>query len=483
MRSVHQRNWKPWLIPCPFVLGMVGFLISGESVLQAAYQSICLYGMGYQNSPANAVIEIARWLAPLATAGSVVLAVTALRRRLRVFAARRTGKSVAVYGPAAEKKALLTALGSRGIDMDKEPVKAHSYILMGEEGENLEFYHTHLAQGKADVYLKCRSLPAQAGGKAALHLFCPEEMAARLFWKTCCPYRMSAENGHRMTIVLLGFEKLGRELLLSGLQNNIFHAGQRIEYHVFGEEDGFAKVYHELQHISDPVVFHPESWKDSLALLGGAQMIIVAQQEEQLSVLSELILALPGKTIHVLSAQPEGTNLLAQQAELRCFDWKKETLEPDIILGERLSLYAKQINLRYAHLYQDVEETDAAREEQWLQLDSFTRYSNISAADYHSVQLAMLGDEPLTDEKLEWLAELEHIRWCRYHRLNNWKYGIPENGKSKDAQKRIHRCLVPYAELSEEERNKDRENIRILLELDGEKAGNNGQHRKQKRGI
>ena len=73
--------------------------------------------------------------------------------------------------------------------------------------------------------------------------------------------------------------------------------------------------------------------------------------------------------------------------------------------------------------------------------------------------------ERLSPDRLELLSELEHIRWCRYHYLNNWQYGIPENGKSKDPVRRLHRDLVPYGQLTEEEKEKDRENIRILLSV------------------
>ena len=66
------------------------------------------------------------------------------------------------------------------------------------------------------------------------------------------------------------------------------------------------------------------------------------------------------------------------------------------------------------------------------------------------------------------LSELEHIRWCRYHYLNNWKFGIPENGKAKDPQNRIHSLLVPNNQLSEGEQEKDRENVRLLRELQAE---------------
>ena len=468
MKTIFYRIWKPILILIPFILGMAGFTMAGDSPLQAVYQCICLYGMGQKDAPPNALIEVARWLAPLATAGSLVLVVKTLRRSAHGIIARCTGKSVAVYGPKEEKETTLKALGIRGIDMDKRPVRAHSYILLGEEAENLDFYRTHRRNLGKDVYIKCSSLPAQASSHANLHLFSPEELAARLFWQEYCPYELSEQNGHSLQVVLLGFGKLGRELLLTGLQNNIFDADQRIEYHILSPEGGFTQIYHELDQISDPVIFHDGGWAEHLDVLRQADMVIVARQQNQLAVLRDLAMALPGKRIHVLSAQSEGTALLAGQAELACFDWKQQSMQPENILRDRLNSYAKRINLRYAHLYDGVEETDTALDDQWAKLNTFTRYSNISAADYHAVQLRMLGEEPLTNERLEWLAELEHIRWCRYHYLNNWAHGVPENGKNKDAAKRIHRSLIPYAELSDGEKEKDRENIRILLALDNE---------------
>ena len=71
----------------------------------------------------------------------------------------------------------------------------------------------------------------------------------------------------------------------------------------------------------------------------------------------------------------------------------------------------------------------------------------------------------LSPEQMELLAELEHIRWCRYHQFHNWRMGIPENGARKDATLRIHKDLIPYDELTEEEKEKDKGNIRMLLKL------------------
>ena len=70
--------------------------------------------------------------------------------------------------------------------------------------------------------------------------------------------------------------------------------------------------------------------------------------------------------------------------------------------------------------------------------------------------------ESLSANALELHAELEHIRWCRYHYLNNWTYGIPSNGKNKDKTLRIHKDLVPYQTLTDSEKEKDRENVRLL---------------------
>ena len=55
----------------------------------------------------------------------------------------------------------------------------------------------------------------------------------------------------------------------------------------------------------------------------------------------------------------------------------------------------------------------------------------------------------------ETLAELEHMRWSRYHYIHNWTYGV-----KTDSARRIHSCLVPYHQLSEEEKVKDIEAIK-----------------------
>ena len=59
-------------------------------------------------------------------------------------------------------------------------------------------------------------------------------------------------------------------------------------------------------------------------------------------------------------------------------------------------------------------------------------------------------------------AELEHMRWCSYHYLNNWDYAPI---KKKDRVRRLHPLLVPFAELPAGEPEKDAENVDRLFRV------------------
>lgn len=456
----------------PFILGAIGFgVVEGEPFTDALFFSIGFYTLNNIDNVSNIFIELARWTAPLMTAGGVIMAVTVLKERFLNWSTYLRGESIAVYGPEEETGPMLAQLGKKGIWIsdDERFAKASRYILMGEENENFLFYQKYGSRlsGKP-VYLKCSSMNERATS-VNLNLFFEEEIAARIFWKKQNLYREAKEKGFRFSIVFLEFGILEQQLLLWGLQNNIFYPGQEITYHIFGDADRFQAVYHELSKVEDSVIFHKEPWYESMELLGGADRLIVSDAAETLN---ELLFAIPEKCIDVLAANPEEVLHYENQERLRIFFWRQEAGRVPNILEEKTLVRAKSINLRYAHLYSGAEETKNNLEAEWGKLNTFTKYSNISSADYHEVRLGMIeewkrktGKSEPDHEYLTELAELEHIRWNRYHFLNNWKYGIPENGKNKDAVKRIHKDLVPFSELTDAEKEKDLENIRVLLSI------------------
>lgn len=108
-------------------------------------------------------------------------------------------------------------------------------------------------------------------------------------------------------------------------------------------------------------------------------------------------------------------------------------------------------------------------------LSVFLKASNRAAADRIPTTLALikhtLANGKNTPEEieqirmkleyhLELLAEAEHAGWMEWHLDQGWQYG-----PKKDEEKMTHPCLKPYLDLSDAERNKDRDAIRHYLDF------------------
>ncbi|HYL40208.1 MAG TPA: RyR domain-containing protein, partial [Candidatus Binatus sp.] len=58
------------------------------------------------------------------------------------------------------------------------------------------------------------------------------------------------------------------------------------------------------------------------------------------------------------------------------------------------------------------------------------------------------------DRRVEALSEREHERWLRRKLKTGWRYGEP-----RDDARKLHPSIRPWAELPEEERDKDRAQV------------------------
>ena len=66
----------------------------------------------------------------------------------------------------------------------------------------------------------------------------------------------------------------------------------------------------------------------------------------------------------------------------------------------------------------------------------------------------------LSEDEIETMARVEHIRWCWDKILHGWIYG-----KVKDERRKTHPAIIPYEDLSESEKEKDRELVRLVPAL------------------
>ncbi len=109
----------------------------------------------------------------------------------------------------------------------------------------------------------------------------------------------------------------------------------------------------------------------------------------------------------------------------------------------------------------------------WEELPDDLKRSNYHAADHAEVKIRAVGlrvanspqgVEPVTaftPEEIEVLSRMEHHRFCAERLLGGWRYDT----SGKDPVNKTNPTLVPWAALSEGERDKDREQVREIPQI------------------
>ncbi len=164
----------------------------------------------------------------------------------------------------------------------------------------------------------------------------------------------------------------------------------------------------------------------------------------------------------------------------------EEVLEIDVLMIKKL---ARAIHSRYLHLIRNQNirvENDPGKyifdtaedfRNQYTSvfddLPDQIKYSNIDNAAHVPTKLLSIGYKirqvkkgfkavalHLNEEEIETMARVEHVRWSWEKRLNGWIFG-----STKDDIKKTHPGLIPYEELNESEKEKDRELVKLIPAL------------------
>lgn len=125
----------------------------------------------------------------------------------------------------------------------------------------------------------------------------------------------------------------------------------------------------------------------------------------------------------------------------------------------------------YHELYQRSSPDGEVGGTPWDELSDADRAANRASAEAVLDHAADMGydvvrvegpvvPEPIPDDVVEAASIREHDRWAEFKRSQGWVHG-PE----RDADRRTHPDLVPWEDLDEPTREKDRVRMRLIPEL------------------
>lgn len=455
----------------PAILGCIGYLQEGILFRDALYGSVSLYVLNMKYDSANILAEIARWMAPIMTASGLILAIKSIFFHLRDRMICLYSDATAIYGDGVHASRLWKEIKHSVLSTQEIKKGAGYHIIMFENDiDNVAFYQSNkdfFADKK--VYMHLKDMNSYLLKESNVNFFNPYEIIAREYWKSRNFAGVLGEEKLTADVAIVGFGPLGQRLLQYGLLNNIYSPDQKITYHIFGESILYEKTYPSFDMMNeDCIVYHGSDWKQNISLFSAMERIILTERPD-LDLVQALLYTCRTVPIDYCCDGNIRLKDFYKSDQIQGYGDEKDVYTEENIKTDHLYRRAMELNYKYESLYGDTKGKDKekAMQDLWNGLDGFTKGSNIASADYHHIrcmimkQREVLG-KPMTPEEL---AEAEHIRWCRFHYLNHWTYGIPENGKNKDPKQKIHKCLVPFKDLPEEEKQKDVEAVNLMLEL------------------
>ncbi len=446
------KKLLPILAMVPLMVGTIGYIFSGEMFSNALYAAFALYFTNPVSDAYNISIEFARWTAPLVTATTILCALQSVWESLKCRIAL-LGKmdKVAVY---SDEECHISF--EKGVSAVYPGEKFRGYandhiIMFSTDKKSLRFYEEHREEliGK-NIYIGIKDLEIGLQKTVENVTFFNVNMAiARLLWKEIALWNRDMET---CDIVVWGDGTLAGDIVCVGLQLNLFSLAQKVTYHVITDNELFQCRHSELVLMNnDELFFYDKGNPDIWNIVTKADIIIIADDLE--AELLQTVVVKSGETpLYYYSPDEGDLASYLSNGNLIPFGRKIQVFTDDNIRRKKLIRKAIALNEHYANQY--------GNKKGWDLLSGFLKSSNISAADLGEVLSALSGKRS-EDE----LMRLEHIRWCRFYYLNYYTPGTPDNGKSWDDKKRIHKDLADYEKLDHAEQEKDAETIKITMNL------------------
>ncbi len=464
----------------PFLIGIFAYLeFYPEDYSNAVYFAILNYLLGYDMEERSIWLELARWGGVLVTT-SVILSfmqsVFSFFKREIVLCFKK--EVVAVYGATKHVRNLQEDLlekkipfvtGKKGLSRKNI---LHHVLMFESPQENLAFYakygkifhtktHTHLLLDKISPFILYQT-------EGNIYPFSFEALTAQKFWlDTRSTVEKLSHQESTLHIVLIGSGFLLEEILNYGVQLNIYHKDQKIIYHIFGAFENYEGLHHKLSktekedwteyeiYPKDTLRFYHKPWQQQGETIHQGNMLILAGKDdvETLEMASQLKLAFPLNMPFYLHLKESDLleTAFSQKNNIYSFGHMEEICTAEQITNNKAIDYGTKLNGVYANAKSPEEAIEL-----WQKLSHFHQNSNLFSILFW---INRLDDEKIANS-IEELAELEHIRWNRFHYMYNWVYGEKKNNEA-----RTHPCLIDFHDLSREEKDKDKNTILLLQKL------------------
>ncbi|MCZ6830961.1 MAG: RyR domain-containing protein [Gammaproteobacteria bacterium] len=417
---------------------------------------------------------------------------------------------------------LSRSLSERELHTMAEIVKRHEPHIAGEPP--YAGLRAFLCVDAPDLYEVFANHPffATNSERYAIWLFNRKETIARNIFTSCAPdlyYRPNTDTSAPAHILFIGFESLVQELIvqtaLTAHYPNFRPA--RITVMCTAEkEEAVGRFQHRYPHLAnivdlnvvyaDPLTVTPEQWRNmqaatpfSVCYVGmhqDVEGILAARRLNRLRRLESMPMLNFVVCLNQQSFLAEiidddflpidiDKGKLPEHTPIEYYETLDETITITVVVNEALDTLARTLHNAYLQTQLDRGDTRETNPSliPWSELPAHKKKANQHAAAHMNVKLRSSGcvaldennsraeiDFPPDSETLEVLAQLEHRRWMADKHLAGYSYG-----EQRDEDRMLHPDLIPWEQLTEADKEKDRDNIRQipeLLHLQGQKICN-----------
>ncbi len=436
----------PFLALIPWIMGTAGYRIAGMGVSDSLYAGLGLYLTSPMSDDYNLWIELARWTAPLVTATAVLSLLRHIWNNILWRMNSLARDSVAIYTDENRKICFGPKVkAAYPGEICKGYFRSH-ILLFSTDEKNLRFWEQNkdILQKKT-VYIGLRELePGLIREIEGVTLFNINQAIARTLWKEIGLWNRSGpQKGKSNTIhiAIWGNGPLSRQILATGLQLNLFSNDQSIDYVLITDDRSFEIRHPNLELMNqDRLSFCRCDSEEAWNRIRSADLIILADSFD-CGLFQNILVNANGDIYYYSPKLWDMGEILASTVSIRPFGRDADILTDENIRSGKLIQKARVVHQQYT--LQKGANPDSAIP--WEKLSGFLKESNISQADYAEVFTKLTGRK----KEME-LAELEHIRWCRFYFLNYWKYA-----PQRDDEKKLHNSLLPFSELSDTEKGKN----------------------------